>query len=168
MSTAELDPMQREVLALLKRAVDDLVTANRDTARYVLSAEKAAVQRGNENVRLLGEINTRLGQIREALSEVDQGLDVVATATAQNSAASKAAAKRPGLFSQVTSYMDKNPALKSAVLGTVIQLIGLVGVAATAYATFHFVGVPSTPTPVHVVETSRAEEGDAPPTNVTH
>lgn len=147
---SDLDPLQREVLKLLTRSVDDQAAANRDTARYVLESEKAAVKRDIVTVRLLGEIKSELGRIREALSDVDQGLDVVATAAAQTSASAKAAAKKPGLFAQITSYMDKNPALKSAVLGTLIQLIGMVGVAATAYATFHFTGVPSTPTPVQV------------------
>jgi hypothetical protein len=147
---SDLDPLTREVLALLKRSVDDQAAANRDTARYVLQAEKAAVVRDAKTVQWLGEIKGELGKIREALSDVDKGLDVVATATAQTSAAAKAAAKKPGLFAQITGYMDKNPALKSAVLGTLIQLLGLVGVAAAAYGTFHLAGVPSTPTPVQV------------------
>ena len=147
---ADLDPLQREILKLLTRSVDDQAAANRDTARYVLESERAAVRRATDNARLLTEIKTELGKIREALSDVDQGLDVVATAAAQTSAATKAAAKKPGLFTQVTSYMDRNPALKSAVLGTLIQLIGMIGVAATAYATFHFAGVPTTPTPMQI------------------
>ena len=142
--------MAREVIGLLKRAVDDLTTATRDLARHQLASEKAAASRGQESARLLGEVKAELGRIRDALSDVDHGLDVVATAAVQTSAASKAAAKRPGLFAQVTGWLDKNPALKPAVLGTLIQLVGLVGVAATAYATFHFAGVPSTPTPVQV------------------
>ena len=150
MTVSDLQPMEREVIALLKRAVDDLTAANRDLARYQLSAERAAAARGVESARLLGEVKTELGKIREALSDVDQGLDVVATAAAQTSAATKAAAKKPGLFAQITGYMDKNPALKSAVLGTLIQLIGMIGVAATAYATFHFAGVPTTPTPMQI------------------
>ena len=138
------------MIGLLKRAVDDLTTATRDLARYQLASEKAAASRGAESARLLGEVKAELGRIRDALSDVDHGLDVVATAAVQTSAASKAAAKKPGLFAQVTTWLDKNPALKTAVLGTLIQLVGLVGVAATAYATFHFAGVPSTPTPVQV------------------
>lgn len=146
----DLTPMEREVVSLLKRAVDDLTTATRDLARYQLASEKAAAARGADSARLLGEVKIELGRIREALSDVDQGLDVVATAAVQTTAAANAAAKKPGLFAQITGYMDRNPSLKSAVLGTLIQLIGMVGVAATAYATFHFTGVSSTPTPVLV------------------
>lgn len=153
----DLAPMEREVIKLLNRAVDDLTAATRDLARYQLASEKAAVSRSAESARLLGEVKadlggvkSELGRIRDALSDVDHGLDVVATAAVQTSAATKAAAKKPGLFAQITTWLDKNPALKTAVLGTLIQLVGLVGVAATAYATFHFAGVPSTPTPVQV------------------
>ena len=133
--------MEREVVGLLKRAVDDLTATNRDLARYQLGSERSAAARGAENVRLLGELKAELGKIREALSDVDQGLDVVATATTK-------AAKKPGLFAQITGWMDKNPALKAAVLGTAMQVLAALG----AYATFRFSGLAPTPTPVQVAQ----------------
>ena len=133
--------MEREVIALLKRAVDDLTMSTRDLARYQLSSEKAAAARGQEAARLLGEVKAELGKIREALSDVDEGLDVVATATNK-------AAKKPGAFTQVATWLDKNPALKAAVLGTAIQLFGLLG----AYATFRIAGIAPTPTPLQIAQ----------------
>lgn len=134
--------MEREVIALLKRAVDDLTATTRDLARYQLASEKAAAARGADQVRLLGEVKTELGKIREAVSAVDEGLDVVATATAQTSAAAKSAAKKPGLFLLVTAWLDKNPTLKMAVVVMLVQLIG--------YVTFWVTGLPVTPSPMQI------------------
>lgn len=60
--------------------------------------------------------------------------------------------RKNGLLAHITAFVDANPALKTALIQTLVSLLGLVGLASTAYVTFHFGGFASTPTPIQVAQ----------------
>lgn len=149
---AEPSWTEREVVTLIKRSLDDSNANQKDMLRYMLAEQKASTARHADLIKSFDGLKAELVAIRVAVGDVDAGLDGVEVAAKAAAKAAEAGQSRPGLFAQVTGWLEANPTLKAAVVQTLVLLLGLLATGATAYATFHFGGFATTPTPVEVAQ----------------
>jgi hypothetical protein len=125
MPPAEPTWAERALLERLTRAIDAGNADRKELLELMRTHEKNAGERHAATLAALGK--------------VDEGIDVVAKAA-------DAEAKKPGLFAQISAFLDTMPVVKSAMANALVGII----LAGGGYVVFRLTGTPPTPTPIQV------------------